>query len=70
MTKSQAISEVFITAFRALSRRERVSILESLLTDKEIDEDIADMILTRQRRKERHIPYESVRTELKKSGRL
>jgi len=70
MTKSQAISEVFVTAFRALSRQERLSVLEKLLVSKDFSEDIADIILAWQRQKEKAIPYEQVRDELKKTGRL
>ena len=70
MTKSEAISEVFITALRSLSKRDRVSVLEKLLADSEFTEDVADIALTWQRRKEKAIPYNLVRHELKRSGRL
>ena len=70
MTKSQAISEVFVTAFRALSRQERVSVLEKLLVSDDFSEDISDVIIAWQRQKEKAIPYENVRAELKKAGRL
>ena len=70
MTKSQAVSEVFNIAFRTLPKRERMSILENLLADDKIMEDIADAVLAWQRRKEKTIPYETVRAELKKAGRL
>jgi len=70
MTKSQAISEVFVTAFRALSRQERVSVLEKLLVNNNFNEDISDVIIAWQRQKEKPVPYENVRAELKKIGRL
>ena len=70
MTKSHAISEVFVTALRSLSKREKGYILEKLFADKDLREDIVDMVITRQRRKEKSIPYEHVRQELKDAGRL
>lgn len=70
MTKSQAISEVFITALRSLSKQEKISVLEKLLTEREFREDIDDIVVVWQRRREKSIPYKRVRTELKKAGRL
>ncbi|MFH1232222.1 MAG: hypothetical protein V1709_12080 [Planctomycetota bacterium] len=70
MTKVQALSEVFITAFRSLPRQQRIDILEDLLSDKNFHEDMTDMFIAWQRRKEKPIPYESVRNELKRVGRL
>lgn len=70
ITKSQAISEVFITAFRSLSSQERAFVLEKLLVNDDFNEDISDVIIAWQRQKEKSIPYKNVRTELKKAGRL
>jgi hypothetical protein len=70
MTKTQAVSEVFSMALRTLSKKERMSVIENLITDEAMMEDIADIVITRQRRKEKSIPYESLRAELKRSGRL
>ena len=70
MTKSQAISEVFVTAFRALSRQERLFVLEKLLGTDDFSENISDVIVAWQRQKEKSIPYENVRAELKRAGRL
>ena len=69
MTKTEAISKVFITAYRSLPGQERISLLRSLLND-EFNHEGADVILALQRRREKPIPYQSVRRELKKSGRL
>ncbi len=66
MTKSQAISEVFVTAFQALSKQERLSVLERLFVSKELEDDVSDIILAWQRRKEKAIPYERVHNEIKK----
>ncbi len=70
MTKSQAVSEIFSIALRSLPKRERMSVIESLMSDQEIMEDIVDTVMVWQRRKEKSIPYQTFRAELKKSGRL
>ncbi|MEK7448576.1 MAG: hypothetical protein AAB019_03725 [Planctomycetota bacterium] len=70
MTKSEAISEVFITALRTLSKRNRIFILEKLLADNEFADDLFDIALTLQRRKEKPLSYDSVRREIKRTGCL
>jgi hypothetical protein len=52
MTSSEATSEVFLTAFRALKKRDREAVLEKLLRDKEVLEDLFDIVIIEQRRKE------------------
>jgi len=39
MTSTEATSEIFLTAFRALKKQAREAILEKLLKDKDIVED-------------------------------
>jgi len=52
MTSTEATSEVFLTAFRALKKRDREAVLEKLLRDKEVVEDLIDIAIIEQRRKE------------------
>jgi len=40
MDSTQATAEVFLTAFRALPKKERKSIVEKLLKDKEFVDDL------------------------------
>ena len=52
MTTTEATSEVFWTAFRALPKKEREGIVEKMLNDKEFMEDLIDIVIIEQRRKE------------------
>lgn len=70
MTKSQAMAEIFVTAFRSVSKEERRSILGKIFADSELRRDMIDMMVAHERCKESPIPYKTVRKELKKAGRL
>ncbi|MDP2798763.1 MAG: hypothetical protein Q8O60_02625 [Deltaproteobacteria bacterium] len=52
MTKADAMSEVFFTAFRALPKKEREAVIEKLLRDKEFVEDLIDIAILDKRRRE------------------
>lgn len=52
MSATEATAEVFWTAFRALSKKEREAVLEKLLRDREFREDLIDIVILEQRRKE------------------
>ncbi len=52
MTTTEATSEVFWTAFRALSKKERKAVVKRMLKDKEFMEDLIDISIIEQRRKE------------------
>lgn len=52
MTAIEATAEVFWTAFRALSRKEREAVVERLLRDKEFMEDLIDLVILEQRQDE------------------
>ena len=52
MTITEAASEVFWTAFRALSKRQREAVIGKMLKDKEFREDLMDTVILEQRRKE------------------
>ena len=52
MTTTEATSEVFWTAFRALPKKQRGAIIEKLLKDKDFVEDLIDTVIIEQRRRE------------------
>lgn len=70
MSKTEAIAEVFITAFKSLKHNEKELVIEKLLKDLKLREDLIDIVSAIERQKEKSIPYSKVREELKKSGRL
>jgi predicted nucleic-acid-binding protein len=52
MNATEATSDVFLTAFRALTKEERKSVVEKLLKDKEFMEDLTDIVIFDQRKNE------------------
>lgn len=52
MIATEATAEVFWTAFRALSRKEREAVVEKLLEDEEFMEDLIDLVILEQRQNE------------------
>jgi hypothetical protein len=52
MTASQGKAEIFWMAFRGLPKKEKQSVIERLLKDKEFMEDLTDLAILRQHRKE------------------
>ncbi len=52
VSTKEATSEVFLTAFRALPKKEREAVIEKMLRDKEFIEDMIDIVIIEQRRKE------------------
>jgi hypothetical protein len=52
MTTTEATAEVFWTAFRALSKKERAAIVERLLKDEEFMEDLIDIVILEERQNE------------------
>jgi hypothetical protein len=65
MSATEATAEVFVTAFRALKRREREAVFEKLLADTELALDLADTLALESRR---HQPREPLRKVLKDLG--
>ena len=70
MTAREATAEVFWTAFRTLPKADREAVIQKLLRDRETRGDLIDIVTALQRRHERGIPYERVRADLKKTGRV
>jgi hypothetical protein len=52
MATSDATATIFLTAFRALPKKEREAILARLLKDREFREDLIDTVIIDQRHKE------------------
>ena len=70
MTAREATAEVFWTAFRALPKAERETVIQRLIRDPKFKEELIDIVTALQRQHEKAIPYERVRADLKKIGRL
>jgi len=62
MSATEATAEVFLTAFKALKRREREAVLEKLVSDAQLAEDLADTLALEARR---HQPHQPIRDALK-----
>jgi hypothetical protein len=52
MTKTEATAEIFITAFNALSKQEKDTVVQRLLSNKVFREDIIDWMIIEKRKKE------------------
>ena len=69
MTTVEATSEVFWTAFRALSKKAREAVVERLLKDREFMEDLIDIVILEQRAKEPSRSLDEYLAERRKKGR-
>lgn len=65
MSATEATAEIFVTAFRALKRKEREAVLEKLLADAHLAQDLGDTLALESRR---HQTREPVRKVLKDLG--
>ena len=70
MKTADATAEVFITAFEALPKPQRETVLKRLFAQPSLKRDLMDVAHWLERQTERSIPYEKVRHALRKSGRL
>jgi phytoene/squalene synthetase len=66
MSTAEATAEVFWTAFRALPKREREALIEKLLHNREFLEDVMDLVILEQRRKEPSRPLEEYLSDRRK----
>ena len=57
MTVSQATAEVFVTALRALPKKDRQAVLALITDDEELREDLLDLTVFAQRRDEPSRPF-------------
>lgn len=58
MTPRDATAEVFWTAFRALSKKEREAVVQRLLRDREFMHDLIDIVILEQRESEPSRPLD------------
>ena len=71
MTKSQATAEVFLTAFQALSKKERERVILGITRDKRLREDLIDLALIQGRKKEPARPFrEYLQSRRKKQNKM
>ena len=63
MTPTEATAEVFLTALRSLSRKERQAILDGIASDDEMREDLLDLALLEQRADEPARPFKEYLAE-------
>lgn len=66
MTTTEATAEIFWTAFRALSKKERAAIVERLLRDEEFMEDLIDIVILEERQNEPSRSLDEYLTEQRK----
>ena len=57
MTTSQATAEVFVTALRALPKKERQAVLALITDDKDLRDDLLDLAVFAQRQNEPTRPF-------------
>jgi len=70
LTKSQATAEVFLTAFQALSKKEKEKVILGITRDKRLREDLLDLALIKERQKEPARPFrEYLQSRGKKSSK-
>jgi hypothetical protein len=63
MTSLQATAEVFLTALRALPKKERQAVLTRIAEDDELREDLLDLALLAERRDEPSRPFREYMAE-------
>ena len=67
MTTAQATAEVFWTAFRSLSKKNKQEFLYKLLNNREFREDLIDTAIIKQRRREPSRSLDEYLAERKKT---
>ena len=65
MSATEATAEIFVTAFKALKRKERDAVLQKLVTDAELAEDLADSLALEARRDQPHTPLREALKDLR-----
>jgi len=63
MTATEATAEVFLTALRALPKRQRDAVLARIAEDDKLREDFLDLALIAQRRDEPSRPFRQYLSE-------
>ncbi len=63
MTTTEATAEVFLTALRALPKKQRDAVLARIAEDDDLREDLLDLALIAQRQDEPSRPFRDYLTE-------
>jgi uncharacterized protein YpiB (UPF0302 family) len=63
MTTTEATAEVFLTAFRALKKKERAAVLERLMKEEQALEDLRYAAIVEERKREPRIALEDYLAE-------
>jgi hypothetical protein len=62
---TQATAEIFVTAFKALKRKDRQAVLEKLVADAELADNLANALALEKRRHQPHMPLREVLKDLR-----
>ena len=65
MSVTEATAEIFVTAFKALKRKERDAVLQKLFGDAKLAEDLADTLALEARRNQSYTPLRAVLKDLR-----
>lgn len=65
MSATEATAEIFVTAFKALKRKERDAVLQKLVADADLAEDLADSLALEARRDQPHSPLRDALKDLR-----
>jgi hypothetical protein len=65
MSATEATAEIFVTAFKALKRKERETVFQKLVADAELADDLADTLALEARRHQPHAPLRDVLKDLR-----
>ena len=64
MSATEATAEVFVTAFKSLTPRQREAVLARMLADKKLSADLADTLTLESRRHQPRQPFRQVLKDL------
>ena len=65
MSATEATAEIFVTAFKALKRKEREAVLQKLVADADLADDLADSLALEARRNQPRTPLREVLKDLR-----
>ena len=65
MSATEATAEIFVTAFKALKRKEREAVFQKLVSDAELADDLADSLALEARRDQPRTPLRDVLKDLR-----
>ncbi|MDQ6911457.1 MAG: hypothetical protein M3128_01110 [Verrucomicrobiota bacterium] len=65
MSATEATAEIFLTAFKALKRKEREAVLQKLIADRELADDLGDSLALEARRDQLRTPLREALKDLR-----